>query len=155
MRRATDRWASIVATPCDTRAPIRILLLLGACVSLFLIDTTAEAATHIRKQGSIVAEIDGRYLRKGSTIVAQFDGDKVRSEDRIVAEFDGRYLRREGSIVVEIDDRFVRQSGAIVWEIRKNGDIRKGGSIHYHVDGGVDSEDMMRKVVAYLLLFAD
>ncbi len=115
----------------------------------------AEARSYIRKSGSIVAEIDGRYLRQQGSIVAEFDGKYVRRSGSIIAEFDGRYVRQRGSIIAEIDGRYVRKSGSIVWEIEPDGDIRRHGSLFYHVDDYTDSEVMKQKVVAFLLFFAE
>jgi len=130
------------------------LVLVAAAVAV-LVPALASASPHIRKSGSIVAEIDGRYLRERGSIVAEFDGNYVRRSGSIVLEFDGRYVRERGSIVAEIDGRYVRKSGSIEWEIEGNGTVRRHGSIFYTVDDYTDSEAMKRKVVAFLLLFAD
>jgi len=117
-----------------------LIAMLGCTALMLVIETSAEARSYIRKSGSIVAEIDGQYLRQGGSIIA---------------EFDGRYVRQRGSIVAEIDGRYVRKSGSIVWEIEPDGDIRRGGSLWYHVDDYTDSEVMKQKVVAFLLFFAE
>jgi hypothetical protein len=115
----------------------------------------AEAGSNIRKDGSIVAEIDGRYLRQRGSIVAEFDGDNVRRSGSIVLTFDGRYVRERGSIIAEIDGRNIRRKGSIEWQIDGNGNVRRHGSISYSVDGYTDSESMKRKIVTFLLLFAE
>lgn len=130
-------------------------ILMAAAALLVAVEGAAEARSYIRKSGSIVAEIDGRYLRQGGSIVAEFDGKYVRRSGSIVAEFDGRYVRQRGSIVAEMDGRYVRKSGSIVWEIEPDGDVRRHGSLLYHVDDYTDSEVMKRKVVAFLLFFAE
>lgn len=115
----------------------------------------AWAGPYIRKQGSIVAELDGNYLRQRGSIVAEFDGRYVRERGSIVLEFDGRYLRQRGSIIAEIDGRYLRKQGSIAWEIEPNGTVRRHGSIAYTVDGYTDSDAMKRKVAAFLLLYAE
>jgi hypothetical protein len=126
-----------------------------ALALVLLLPGLAQAGANIRKSGSIVAEIDGNHLRQRGSIVAEFDGNNVRRSGSIVMEFDGRYVRQRGSIVAEIDGRYVRKSGSIEWEIEGNGTVRRHGSIFYTVDGFTDSESMKRKVVAFLLLFAE
>ncbi len=130
-------------------------ILMAAAALLVAAEGLAEARSCIRKSGSIVAEIDGRYLRQGGSIVAEFDGKYVRRSGSIVAEFDGRYVRQRGSIVAEMDGRYVRKSGSIEWEIEPDGDVRRHGSLFYHVDDYTDSEVMKQKVVAFLLFFAE
>lgn len=130
-------------------------VLMAAAVWILAAEGEAEARSTIRKSGSIVAEIDGRYLRQHGSIVAEFDGRYVRRSGSIIAEFDGRHVRQRGSIIAEIDGRYVRKSGAIEWEIEPDGDIRRHGSLFYHVDDYTDSEVMKQKVVAFLLFLAE
>jgi hypothetical protein len=136
-------------------AAARTLTLASALCAALLLPAAARADNDIRKNGSIVAEIDGQYLRQRGSIVAEFDDRYVRKSGSIVLEFDGRYVRERGSIVAEIDGRYVRKSGSIDWEIEGNGTVRRHGSIFYTVDGYTDSESLKRKVVAFLLLFAE
>lgn len=133
--------------PC--RAAVMVLL------AVLLVPALVLANPHIRKSGSIVAELDGRYLRQKGSIVAEFDGNRVRQSGSIVLEFDGRHVRQRGSIVAEMDGRYVRKQGSIMWEIEGNGTVRRRGSIAYTVDDFTDSDAMKRKVVAFLLLFAE
>lgn len=130
-------------------------VVMAAAALILAAEGMAEARSVIRKSGSIVAEMDGRYLRQGGSIVAEFDGRYVRRSGSILAEFDGRYVRQRGSIIAEIDGRYVRKSGSIEWEIEPDGDIRRHGSLFYHVDDYTDSEAMKQKVVAFLLFFAE
>jgi hypothetical protein len=115
----------------------------------------ALAATAIREGGTIAAQIDGRYLRKGGSIVAEVEGDSVRRGGSVVLRFDGRHIRRGGTIVATLDGRDLRVDGRISWEIESSGAVRQGGRIRFHIDGGADSDDTLRMVAAYLLLFAD
>lgn len=133
----------------------RAEILMAVAAVILAAEGVAEARTTIRKSGSIVAEIDGRYLRQGGSIVAEFDGRYVRRSGSILAEFDGRYVRQRGSIIAEIDGRYVRKSGSIEWEIEPDGDVRRRGSLFYRVDDYTDSEVMKQKVVAFLLFFAE
>ena len=129
---------------------------LGAALALvLLVPALAVAGPNIRKNGSIVAEIDGDHLRQHGSIVADFDGNSVRRSGSIVLEFDGHNVRERGSIIAEIDGHYVRRGGSIEWEIEGNGNVRRHGSIFYTVDDFTDSEAMKRKVVAFLLLFAE
>lgn len=130
-----------------------IRIVIATLLFLVLSEGLSYARSAIRKSGSIVAEIDGRYLRQRGSIVAEFDGKYVRKSGSIVLEFDGRYVRKSGSIVAEIDGRYIRRSGSIVWEIDQNGTVRQHGSIAYTVDDYSDSDKL--QVVAFLLLFAD
>lgn len=132
-----------------TRLVITFLLFATA------LPAAAEVRAHIRKNGSIVAEIDGEHLRERGAIVATFDDRYVRQRGAILAQFDGRYVRQRGTIVAEIDGRYIRKSGSIAWEIEPNGNVRRSGSIRYTVDGYTDSVRMKRKVAAYLLFFAE
>lgn len=132
-----------------------ILLGLTVCTVLGLFGQGAFARPYIRKQGAIVAELDGRYLRKGGTIVAEFDNNYVRQRGTIIAEFDGKYIRQRGSIVAEIDGRYIRKRGSIEWEIEPNGIVRRSGRIVYTVDDYTGSEAMQREVAAFLLFFAE
>ncbi len=134
---------------------MRTHLVLALLLGLLLVPALASASPYIRKSGSIVAEIDGRYLRQRGSIVAEFDDRYVRKSGSIVLEFDGRYVRERGSIIAEIDGRYLRKRGSIEWEIEANGTVRRHGSIFYTVDDYTDSESMKRKVVAFLLLFAE
>jgi hypothetical protein len=112
------------------------------------------AGSPIRKNGSIVADLDGKYLRQNGSIIAEFDGKYLRVSGSIVAEHDGKNVRKNGSIVAEIDGTYIRKNGSIIWEIEENGTVRKNGSIFYTVDGFTGSEEMRWRVAAYLLFFA-
>ncbi len=119
---------------------LNIRLMIIALAFVMAVPMVAEAGSYIRKNGSIVAEIDGDYLREHGSIIATFDG---------------RYLRKNGSIYAEFDGNYIRMSGSIVWEIDDRGYARKHGSIMYSVDGYTGSERMKQKVAAFLLFFAD
>lgn len=132
---------------------MRVLLV---TLSLFVAaEGTAMARTYIRKDGRIVAEIDGRYLRQNGMVVAEFDGKYVRQSGRIIAEIDGRYIRERGQIIAEIDGKLIRKSGAVAWEIEPNGNVRRHGRLMYTVDDYTDSTAMKEKVAIFLLFFAE
>jgi hypothetical protein len=125
------------------------------CLVLFIGSLNAQAGSNIRKNGSIVAEIDGDNIRVNGSIVAEFDGNNLRKSGSIYAELDGKNIRKDGSIYAEIDGDNIRKDGSIIWQIESNGNARKNGSIMYALEGYSGSETMKWKFAAYLLFLAD
>ncbi|MGV8121661.1 MAG: hypothetical protein AB2L14_18020 [Candidatus Xenobiia bacterium LiM19] len=111
----------------------------------------ARAEHYIRKNGAIVASIDGRYFKSNGLFTGEYDGTYIRSNGKILGQIDGRWIRANGSIIGEIDGNYLRSNGSIIYIIENNGYVRKDGRIYLQVDGY--SEDLKLRLVIYLFFF--
>jgi|GEM_PF-591331 len=116
-----------------------------------LMSPPARAEHYIRKNGAIVASIDGRYFKSSGLFIGEYDGTYIRSNGQILGQMDGRWIRANGSIIGEIDGNYLRSNGSIIYILENNGYVRKDGRIYLQVDGY--SEDLKLRLVIYLFFF--
>ncbi len=137
------KWFTVFSTGL---AFLGLFLFLSAMMS-----PPAKAEHYLRKNGTIVASIDGKYFRSNGSIVGEYDGSYVRRNGSIIGQIDDCYIRSNGSIIGQIDGDYLRSNGSILYEIDHNGYVRKNGSIYLQIDGYTPA--LKKAVAAYLFFF--